>query len=98
MPQLSDANTRPAAMQAFQDFVTAADAEGIGVMVDAPFNHVAWDAEMDEKGVDIFGSGIPDDEFRKMLPVFFSSEGDYGLPARDENEIATAPDRDDFGK
>ncbi|MFP6892556.1 MAG: hypothetical protein VCA18_02315, partial [Opitutales bacterium] len=98
MPQLSEANTRPAAMQAFQDFVTAADAEGIGVMVDAPFNHVAWDAELDEEGVAIFETGVPDDEIRKTLPGFFSRKDDYGLPARDENEIATAPDRDDFGK
>ena len=98
MPQLSEANTRPAAMQAFQDFVMAADAEGIGVMVDAPFNHVAWDAELDEKGVEIFGKGTPDAEIRKTLPGFFSRQDDYGLPAREEIEIATAPDRDDFGK
>ena len=98
MPQLSEANTRPAAMQAFQDFVMAADSEGIGVMVDAPFNHVAWDAELDEEGVAIFETGVPDDEIRKTLPGFFSRKDDYGLPARDENEIATAPDRDDFGK
>ena len=98
MPQLSRANNRPAAMQAFKDFVTAADAEGISVMVDAPFNHVAWDAELDEEGVAIFDTGLPEDEIRKILPGFFSRKDDYGFPARDENEIATAPDRDDFGK
>ncbi|MFP6901879.1 MAG: alpha-amylase family glycosyl hydrolase, partial [Opitutales bacterium] len=98
MPQLSNANTRTDAMQAFQDFVTAADAKGVSVMVDAPFNHVAWDVELDEKGVEIFGTGTAESEIRATLPGFFSREGDYGLPARDENEIATAPDRDDFGK
>ncbi|MGE4551189.1 MAG: hypothetical protein AAEJ57_07345, partial [Opitutales bacterium] len=98
MPQLSNANTRTGAMQAFQDFVAAADAQDVSVMVDAPFNHVAWDVELDEKGVEIFGTGSADTEIRTVLPGFFSRDDDYGSPARNENEIATAPDRDDFGK
>ncbi len=98
MPQLSNANTRPGSMQAFRDFVTAADAKGVNVMVDAPFNHVAWDVELDEQGVEIFGIGSADNEIRTILPGFFSRADDYGSPARNESEIATAPDRDDFGK
>ena len=98
MPQLSKANTREGSMQAFRDFVNAADTDNVGVMIDAPFNHVAWDVEQDEQGVKIFGSGSPEDQIRKVNPEFFSREGDYGSPARNENEIATAPDRSDFGK
>ena len=98
MPQLSSQNTRSDAMQAFRDFVAAADAKEVNVMIDAPFNHAAWDVELDEKGVEIFGTGSAGDKIRSVLPGFFSRIGDYGSPARNESEVATAPDRDDFGK
>ena len=46
-PLLSKANTRDAAMTEFTNFVAAADAAGVNVMLDEPFNHSAWDCELD---------------------------------------------------
>ena len=40
-------------MTAFQNFVAAADSKGVNVMLDAPFNHSAFDCELDQKGLDL---------------------------------------------
>ena len=59
-PWMSKANTRPAAMQEFTNFVAAADAAGVNVMMDEPFDHTAHDVELDNEGVaDFGGAGNP---------------------------------------
>ena len=100
---------RTASMQAFSSFVTDADARGMNVMLDAPFNHTAWDCEVSSQGLSLFSEAgltttgwnatdkIKDREFR-----FYSSNGGagtaYSAPATSASDIATAPDRNDFGK
>ena len=95
----STAVNRAASMTAFQNFVSAADAKGVGVMLDAPFNHTAFDVELAQKGVDLFSPGSnPTDEIRNKEARFFSRNGDYGERASSAGNIAPAPDRFDFGK
>ena len=96
-PLMSVGNTRAAAMQAFQDFVSAADYKGIGVMLDAPFNHTAPDAEIAAPGVPLFG-GTAATEIRNQEARFYSQSGNYGARASSAGSIAVAPDRNDFGK
>lgn len=97
------------AMTAFQNFATAADAGGIQLMLDFPFNHTAPDVALGQKGVDIFApSGNPggwaaNDKIRDRVPGFFSTDGGegpdaYSAPAGSASNLAVAPDRDDFGK
>ncbi len=101
-PRMSKANTRAAALQEFRDFVNAADAGGansVNVMLDAPFNHTAWDAELAAMGVQYFSSGAsPTDEIRNREARFFSRSGNYAMRASGAGNIAVAPDRGDFGK
>lgn len=98
-PRLSKGNTRATAMQEFTNFVAAADAAGVSVMLDAAFNHTAWDVELGELGRQFFS---PDSsattEIRNVEGRFFSRNGDYYQRAFDANSIAPAPDRYDFGK
>jgi hypothetical protein len=98
---LSQTN-RDAAMTAWQDFVTAADTKQVGIMLDAPFNHTAFDVELAQAGVDLFQ---PDgqtwsktDEIRNRDARFFSLAGNYGNRASSAANIAPGPDRYDFGK
>ena len=100
---------RTASMQAFSSFVADADARGMNVMLDAPFNHTAWDCEVSSQGLSLFSEAgltttgwnatdnIKDREFR-----FYSSNGGtgtaYSAPATSASDIASAPDRNDFGK
>lgn len=97
------------AMTAFQNFAVAADQGGIQLMLDFPFNHTAPDVVLGQKGVEIFaGPGNPEnwqpgDQIRNRAPGFFSTDGGegaaaYGAPAQSAGRIATAPDRNDFGK
>ena len=75
-------------------------------MLDFPFNHTAPDVVLGQKGVEIFGSSSnwqPSDKIRYRVPGFFSTDGSgvaaaYSAPALTANQIATAPDRNDFGK
>lgn len=101
-PVFSVKNSRPAAMAAWQAFVRDADAKGIGLMLDAPFNHTAYDVELGEPGVRLFqpdgASWDPGDLIRDRLPAFFSKSGDYGRRAASPAGIAPGPDRSDFGK
>src|SRR5207248_2645800 len=46
MPLMSKANTRAAALMEFTNFVAAADASAINVMLDSPFNHSSYDCEL----------------------------------------------------
>ena len=100
---------RTASMQAFSSFVADADARGMNVILDAPFNHTAWDCEVSSQGLSLFSEAgltttgwnatdkIKDREFR-----FYSSNGGagtaYSAPATSASDIASAPDRNDFGK
>ncbi|MCH7224965.1 alpha-amylase family glycosyl hydrolase [Haloferula sp. A504] len=108
-PAMSVANTRPAAMTAFQNFMAAADAAQIEVMLDAPFNHTGFDVELAQKGVDLFDTGgagwSPTDKIRDREARFFSkgdifnsANNNYGERATNANEATNAPDRGDFGK
>jgi len=96
-PLMSVGNTRESAMLAFQGFVSAADNKGVGVMLDAPFNHTAPDAEVSTVGTPLFG-GSATTEIRNIEARFYSQSGNYGARASGAGNIAIAPDRGDFGK
>ena len=95
-----------ASMTAFRNFALAADQGGIQLMLDFPFNHTAPDVVLGSKGVEIFGAAggwQPSDKIRDRVPGFFSTDGSggaaaYSAPAQTASQIATAPDRNDFGK
>ena len=93
---------RDAAMAAFQEFATAADTKGVGIMLDAPFNHTAFDVELAQIGVDLFQregeTWSSTDEIRNREARFFSSSSNYGNRASSSADIAAGPDRYDFGK
>ena len=98
-PLLGKAETRDEAMQEFTDFVAAADAAGVNVMLDEPFNHSAYDCELDASGVNYFATNAaPTDEIRQREARFYSLNGNYCSRAYDSNSIALAPDRGDFGE
>ena len=96
------AQNRAAAMTAFQNFVAAADAKEVGIMLDAPFNHTAFDVELGQVGVDLFQpdgqTWATTDEIRNRDARFFSQDGNYGNRASSSTNIAAGPDRFDFGK
>jgi len=103
-PWMSKANTRPAGLQEFQGFVAAADAAGVNVMMDVPFDHTAHDVELANEGViDFGGAGNPNhwqptDLISNRVTQFFSATGDYCARASSADDIAMAPDRGDFTK
>ena len=98
----STETNRAVAMTAWQDFVSSADTEEVGIMLDAPFNHTAFDVELAQQGVDLFepdgSTWSPTNEIRNMDARFFSSDGNYGTRASSAANIAAGPDRFDFGK
>ena len=108
MEQMSQGNTRNSSMAAFQSFVQAADAKGVHVMLDAPFNHTAHDVELGQKGIELLAAAGVDtsgwsatDQIRNREARFFSrNDGDfaYSGPASSAENAAVAPDRNDFGK
>ena len=51
-------------MQEFTNFVAAADAAGVNVMLDEPFNHTAWDCELDASGTNYFAPTAQSDRTR----------------------------------
>ncbi len=99
---LQSAANRAAAMGAWSNFVGAADAKGVGIMLDAPFNHTAFDVELAQAGVDLLqpdGQGwSKTDEIRNREARVFSRSGNYANRASVAANIAAAPDRYDFGK
>jgi hypothetical protein len=98
MELMSKGNNRPASMHAFTNFVAAADAQGINIMLDAAFNHTAHDVEAAPLG-NSFGWGAnPTNQIRHVEARFFSRAGDYCDRASSAANIAVAPDRGDFGK
>ncbi len=98
-PQMSKNNTRADAMMEFTNFVAASDSAEIAIMLDAAFNHTAWDTELGVLGVELFATNAtPTNEVRNVEARFFSRDGDYALRATSAGDIAPAPDRFDFGK
>jgi glycosidase len=99
-PWMSKANTRSAAMQEFTNFVAAADAAGVNVMLDEPFDHTAHDVELDNEGVAEFGGSgnpgnwQPTDRIANRIPEFFSATNAWCNRASSSNNIAIAPDID----
>jgi hypothetical protein len=100
---------RTASMQAFASFVTDADAKGMHVMLDAPFNHTAYDCEVSTQGLPLFSeAGLntsgwnATDQIKTREARFYSSAGSagtkYAVPANSATDVANAPDRNDFGK
>ena len=93
---------RDSAMSAWQNFVAAADTESVGIMLDAPFNHTAFDVELAQQGVSLFQrdgeTWAPLDQIRNRDARFFSSNGNYADRASSAANIASGPDRFDFGK
>jgi hypothetical protein len=100
---------RTASMQAFASFVTDADAKGMHVMLDAPFNHTAYDCEVSTQGLTLFTeAGLntsewnATDQIKNREARFYSSAGaagtKYAVPANSSTDVANAPDRNDFGK
>lgn len=99
---LLNQSNRDAAMLAWQVFVGAADTKGVGIMLDAPFNHTAYDIELAQAGIDYLQ---PDgqtwsktDEIRNREARFFSNSSNYADRASSATNIAAGPDRYDFGK
>ena len=79
--------------------MAAADAAGINVMLDEPFNHTAFDCELDAKGVQYFANGAqPTSQIRSNEARFYSRTDEYDMRASSAGNIALAPDRYDFGK
>ena len=96
------------AMSEFTNFVAKCDAYTgtvgtINVMLDGVFNHTAWDAVFGEGGTNFNYCTNVNDRIGWFKPGWYSLWTDYGLPATYyhsaySNDIATAPDRGDFGK
>jgi len=99
-PNMGKASTRAAALTEFKNFVTAADAAGVNVMMDEPFDHTAHDVELDAEGVADFGGAgnpgnwQPADLIPNRMPQFFSATNAWCSRATSSNNIATAPDID----
>ena len=106
--------TEEAAMQEFAAFVGHCDQATnrlgstnwigtINVMLDGVFNHTSWDAEFGEMGVELGYCTNKDDRIGWFKPGWYARVSDYGEPATYyntawDNDVATAPDRGDFGK
>ena len=101
---LGDPSTPANAMTEFTNFVSAMDGAGVGVMLDGTFNHSAWDCEVGEPGMNMFNwVSNATDLIRDVRPQWYSKRDAYDLPASyyfsgNDNDIAPAPDRIDFGK
>ena len=84
---------RAQALAEFQSFAAAADAGGVGVMLDAPFNHTSYDAELAALGQTFFGGASPTNQIRNTEARFFARSGAYDMRASGAGNIAIAPDR-----
>lgn len=91
---------REQAMADLHRFVTAADAAGIDVVFDAPFNHAAPDVELAPPGRRYWGNNAanPSTQIRNVEARVFSDNAAYDKRARDAASVSAAPDRYDFGK
>jgi len=101
---LGDPSHKTNAMKEFQDFVSAMDDVNVGVMLDGTFNHSAWDCEIGQPAVDMFDWATnATDLVRTVRPDWYSRHDSYGEYASyyfsaGDTDVATAPDRIDFGK
>ncbi|HRZ13145.1 MAG TPA: hypothetical protein P5567_11905 [Kiritimatiellia bacterium] len=105
---LGDADTEADALAEFTNFVHRCDTNAssvgtINVMLDGVFNHTAWDAVMGQGGVDLGYATSATQTMGRTRPAWYAYWQDYGAPAtfynsEYDNDIATAPDRGDFGK
>ena len=86
---------RAQALAEFQTFAAAADAQGVGLMLDAPFNHTSYDVELAAVGQSFFGYAgtTAASEIRHTEARFFTRSGAYDLRASSAGNIAIAPDR-----
>ena len=96
-PMLGRANTAASADAEFQTFVQRLDQWGVGVMMDGTFNHSAPDVIMGQGAADLGITTNPSQQIRAFNPGWYAKEGFPGTPAANTNEIAIAPDRNDFG-
>ena len=75
-PNNSVSQNRELAMLAWSNFVSVADDNEVGIMLDAPFNHTSHDVELSQKGVDLFQPDgevwLTTDEIRNREARFFS--------------------------
>ncbi|MGZ4985764.1 MAG: hypothetical protein ACXV8A_06700, partial [Chthoniobacterales bacterium] len=95
----NDSGNRDAARLAFAGLVAAANNAGVGIMLDAPFNHSAPDCEISSQGTTLFGSNPSASAFfRDVDARFYSRTGNYAMRGFNSGSIAIAPDRGDFGK
>ncbi|HPT15813.1 MAG TPA: hypothetical protein PK388_00875 [Kiritimatiellia bacterium] len=108
------AGTEEAALVEFTNFVafcdrgtnrlgSAKNLATINVMLDGVFNHTSWDAEFGDMGVALGFCTNKNDKIGWFKPGWYAHWQDYGQPATYyhtawSNDIATAPDRGDFGK
>lgn len=100
---LGDPSSETNAVVEFSSFVQAMDQVGVGVMLDGTFNHSAWDCEIGQMGVDMGITTNASDFIRDVRPQWYSQEDNYGEHATyyesgATHDVATAPDRIDFGK
>lgn len=84
---------RTQALSEFQAFAAAADTAGVGIMLDAPFNHTSYDVELASLGQTLFGGASATSEIRNTEARFFSRSGAYDLRASSAGNIAISPDR-----
>lgn len=103
---------RQKSMNAFSNFVVAANASNIIVMIDAPFNHTAPDCELGTPQTtalianaagnigNIQGWSMYDAIKSREARFYSRNDGDaaYSGPASSAANCAVAPDRNDFGK
>jgi hypothetical protein len=94
------AEGRVKAMTEFQHFAQRADAQGVDLMLDAPFNHTAHDVELSSFGKGYWGGAgtVDTTEIRSIEARVFSRAGAYDMRAHDAASLGIAPDRSDFGK
>lgn len=107
-PILGRDDTEAGAMAEFTNFVHQCDTYTnsvgtVNIMLDGVFNHTAWDAVMGQGGVDLGFATNAAQSMPVLRPGWYSYWQDYGQPAAFyngvyDNDIATAPDRGDFGK
>ncbi len=107
-PILGRDDTAAGAMAEFTNFVHQCDTftgsvGTVNIMLDGVFNHTAWDAVMGQGGVDLGLATNAAQSLPGARPGWYAHWQDYGEPATFyngvfDNDIATAPDRGDFGK
>jgi glycosidase len=103
-PWMSKAGTEAAGMTEFQGFVAAANAAGVNVMIDEPFDHTAHDAVLENEGVADFGGAgnpgnwKPTDLISTRVPEWYSPSNSYCTRATTNNNLALAPDEGTIAK